>query len=441
MAVSREAGPDMLGVAWLVFVFVLGACAGSLINVLVYRLPRGISVVWPPSRCPACATRLSWRDNIPILGWVLLGGRCRYCRAPISPQYPVIETVTATLFSLFFALCYLLPPDLTWAGVRWGAMRPGWALNDPVLTWPTFALWLILLGALLTATLVDARTFTIPLPVVWVPAAAGLIVHPLHAAIAGPLPLARGEPAWPIPIPRLHDWGLIGAAIGAMAGLVVSNALLAAGLIGRSFADYEQWERARRARASPQEAGQEPAPGSDPAMWVEYPHARREMVRELAFLGAPAALALGGWHVGQWVGGPWAYDPVTGVHLSAHPAPFWMAALAGALMGYLIGGGVVWLARIAGSLAFGREAMGLGDVHLMAAVGACLGWIDAVLAFFGAAFVGLGWYAVAAVLGGRVARMLPYGPFLAAATMLLLPAKPLVEVGLSVLVHVPVNLP
>jgi leader peptidase (prepilin peptidase)/N-methyltransferase len=127
-------------------------------------------------------------------------------------------------------------------------------------------------------------------------------------------------------------------------------------------------------------------------------------------------------------------------------APLWLRVLAGVLLGYLIGGGVVWAVRIFGSLAFGKEAMGLGDVHLMAAVGACLGWIDATLAFFLAAFVGVAWAILARIVagvGGRFVRTLPYGPFLAVATMLVLLTKPLLEILLTELTNAPerINLP
>jgi leader peptidase (prepilin peptidase)/N-methyltransferase len=77
-----------------------GAVIGSFLNVVIYRLPRGQSLVTPPSRCPSCGSRLAWYDNVPIAGWLLLGGRCRRCRAPISVQYPVVELVTALLFVL-----------------------------------------------------------------------------------------------------------------------------------------------------------------------------------------------------------------------------------------------------------------------------------------------------------------------------------------------------
>ena len=80
-------------------VFLLGACWGSFLNVCICRIPAELSVVKPRSRCPKCLTNLAWRDNIPILGWALLGGKCRYCKAPISPRYPIIELLTAILFT------------------------------------------------------------------------------------------------------------------------------------------------------------------------------------------------------------------------------------------------------------------------------------------------------------------------------------------------------
>ena len=85
---------------WLIAAAVFGACIGSFLNVVIYRLPLGQSLVTPPSRCPQCGYRLKWYDNIPILGWLLLGGRCRECRNRISIQYPIVELTTAVLFVL-----------------------------------------------------------------------------------------------------------------------------------------------------------------------------------------------------------------------------------------------------------------------------------------------------------------------------------------------------
>jgi leader peptidase (prepilin peptidase) / N-methyltransferase len=79
---------------------VLGAAIGSFLNVVIHRVPAGQSVVRPPSACPTCETRIRATDNIPVVSWLILRGRCRACRAPISPRYPLIEAATAAVFGL-----------------------------------------------------------------------------------------------------------------------------------------------------------------------------------------------------------------------------------------------------------------------------------------------------------------------------------------------------
>lgn len=83
---------------------VLGLAVGSFLNVCIHRLPRGQSLNSPPSRCPQCDYRLRWFDNIPVVSYAILGGRCRKCRAPISIRYPIIELVTMGLFVLHGAV-------------------------------------------------------------------------------------------------------------------------------------------------------------------------------------------------------------------------------------------------------------------------------------------------------------------------------------------------
>ena len=78
---------------------VLGAAIGSFLNVVIYRVPAGISVVHPPSACPACAARVRPYDNIPIVSWVVLRGRCRDCAAPFSARYALVELLTALAFA------------------------------------------------------------------------------------------------------------------------------------------------------------------------------------------------------------------------------------------------------------------------------------------------------------------------------------------------------
>jgi len=91
---------------------VFGLVIGSFLNVCIYRLPLDQSIVWPASRCTSCGRELNWFENIPVLSYAVLGGRCRTCRARISLMYPVIEALTAVLFVATYAafgLSWLLP--------------------------------------------------------------------------------------------------------------------------------------------------------------------------------------------------------------------------------------------------------------------------------------------------------------------------------------------
>jgi leader peptidase (prepilin peptidase)/N-methyltransferase len=103
---------------WVIALFAVGLVVGSFLNVCIYRLPRRESVVWPSSRCTSCGRSLAWYDNVPIVSWVALGGRCRTCRAPISATYPIVEAVTAVVFAgaaLVYGLTWLLAVRLGFA--------------------------------------------------------------------------------------------------------------------------------------------------------------------------------------------------------------------------------------------------------------------------------------------------------------------------------------
>ena len=85
-----------------VFAFALGACIASFLNVVIWRVPRGESIVSPPSHCPKCNAAIRWYQNIPILSWLALRGKCANCKAPISPRYIFIETLGGVLFLAVF---------------------------------------------------------------------------------------------------------------------------------------------------------------------------------------------------------------------------------------------------------------------------------------------------------------------------------------------------
>ncbi|MEL6497739.1 MAG: prepilin peptidase [Planctomycetota bacterium] len=424
-----------LMVNWVpvLFAFAFGACVGSLINVLVYRLPLGLPVVLPSSRCPKCETKLTWRENIPIAGWIMLGGRCRFCRSRISAEYPIVEAIVAGLFAVTYVICYL--PHSVTAGVdlSWlAAVQPEWAKNGFVQTWPTFVTLLILIGSLVAMTMVDFRTFTIPLVLTWVPVVVAVVLHPVNALIVSPgLRYSAGSLGdWVIAGPGGNGWWWLGASLGGVVGIAVALGLLRMGWVGRSFADYDEWEANAIAKLREQNPGSQQPQADSPELWVRYPHARREMIRELAFLAAPVGLA--------WAGGSLTQ------HLAAEqPMPLVLQALAAVGMGYFVGAAVVWGVRIFGSLAFGKEAMGLGDVHVLAAIGACMGWPDAVMSFFAAVVVGLFSAIIGAARGGATARMLAFGPCLAVGALLVLYGKPLFELGITALVRSPqpINLP
>ncbi len=155
----------------------LGLVVGSFLNVVVARVPAGESVVSPASRCPLCGTPITPRDNLPVLGWLLLRGRARCCGAPISVRYPMVEAGTAVAFGL--------------AGgwVERGAGSPDWPLHGHGLAHPA-ALTALLAMLYLTAVgialgLIDIDTFRLPFWIVvpswWV---AGVLL-PGAALLAG----------------------------------------------------------------------------------------------------------------------------------------------------------------------------------------------------------------------------------------------------------------
>ena len=85
---------------WATIAAVLGLAVGSFLNVVIYRVPAGESLVRPPSHCPSCGTQILARHNVPVLGWLVLRGRCHTCGARISPRYPIVELLTGALFAV-----------------------------------------------------------------------------------------------------------------------------------------------------------------------------------------------------------------------------------------------------------------------------------------------------------------------------------------------------
>jgi len=173
---------------WSAAVFVFGSCVGSFLNVCIYRIPRGESIITPASHCPICGNHIAWYDNIPILSFLLLRGRCRHCSQRISPRYPLVEALTALLFLAV-----------------WLRFGPGWL--TPVY-------WLAT-GGLIVASFVDLEHMIIPDRISMGGIPAGLLLSVLF--------------------PEMHaqqsrlaalGWSLAGAATGAAA-------LWAIGVLGK----------------------------------------------------------------------------------------------------------------------------------------------------------------------------------------------------------------
>ena len=258
--------PEILG-EWVTswpcgaFLFLLGLCVGSFLNVCIHRLPTGLSIVRPASHCTSCQGPIAWYDNIPVASYFVLGGRCRRCGEPFSARYMVVELATGLIFAGYWAAYFKtgLRPEAAHGGV--------------------YAVHMVLAAALVVSGVIDLERKEIYTSVT---------NFALAVAVAGSF-------LWP--------------------------EVQKAGAFGHALAPWVGWDR------------------------------------------ADAVLL--------------------------------------ALVGAAVGSGLILLVRAGGTVVFGREAMGIGDAYLMAAVGAALGWEATVLVFFIAPFVALAYVFATAV--GRAA--------------------------------------
>ncbi|MDZ8109942.1 MAG: A24 family peptidase [Nostoc sp. DedQUE12a] len=161
-----------------VIVFALGASVGSFINVVVYRLPAGLSILWPPSRCPHCLNQLKAYDNVPVFGWISLRGRCRYCKSKISLRYPVVEGLTGIIFLIVFLV---------------------FKASTLTIGYWAFCSWLLALS------LIDLDTMTLPNALTQ----SGLVVGILFQMVVGFLP----EASYVALVNHLM-MGIVGAVLG-----------------------------------------------------------------------------------------------------------------------------------------------------------------------------------------------------------------------------------
>ncbi len=232
-------------IIWLGFVFVTGACVGSFINVCVFRLLAEKSVFWPGSHCASCLKPISFFDNIPILSYVLLQGKCRSCKSFFSVRYLLVEVFTASMFLAVFLLdIFFNVPNYNIVDAnRW---QIGFGVI-PFSCWATFISHATLLSFLLTASLTDLEKMEIPLGITVTGTIFGII---FSAFQAWPFPddlgsirqfefvlkdwpvkpnLPQGSIPWPVWFPDLQLFSgnsFLNGILSSLAGIFVGTFLV-----------------------------------------------------------------------------------------------------------------------------------------------------------------------------------------------------------------------
>ena len=367
---------------YLVCAFVFGSCIGSFLNVVIYRLPRDRSLAFPPSMCPGCESPIRFYDNIPILSWLLLRGRCRSCNMLITPRYMIIELFTGLLFVGVFVLYFVYGEN------RFGIVDKTGIEAFQAGGWVFYLMHMILLCCLLAASAIDLELWVIPLSLCWFCTIVGLAGTAIGRIIVG---IDTHQESLIIGFytnfPMVKASTITSLSAGAGVGLIVSMVLLMTGVVKRSYEDQGTGDIEEQLNDK------------------NFPH-RLEILKEIVFL-LPIIACSFGWYTvcksvpaltERWQG--WTEIPLVYGFLTS-------------LWGYFAGCAVVWATRILGTLGFGKEAMGLGDVHLMGAAGSVIGPLFVVIAFFIAPFFGLAWAIYQMFF--KKTRQIPYGPFLSIA--------------------------
>ena len=352
-------------IAAVLVAFLFGTFIGSFLNVCVHRLPRNESVVTPPSRCYSCGTHLTWYDNLPVLGWLLVWGRCRWCGTAFSPRYLFAELAVGALTA--GTTWWVFVTGTPWAPLGWGAVAAQLAALL-VLVWTLYVSSLIDLDHLMIPDEIT-KSLQVLAPFLAVAAATGLgIEDPLpagwlmHTDVFG---VTTTDPQ------HLLLW--MGGIVGGTVALLLASVPLA------------RWVYSTFTAAAP---------------WTEDDHR--------------------GFRIGVW----W-FCVCTTIHMLAltalvllHPGAWWMLAaiaLAQAILGSLAGWCSLYVVGFLGTIAFRRNAMGFGDVKFLAPIGAFLGPVGVIYAFFAAAIVGTCIGVPQRLL--KSMREIPFGPYLAVGSL------------------------
>ena len=344
---------------WSVVLFVFGSMVGSFLNVVICRLPRGESLVTPGSHCPKCNVPIPWHRNLPLITWVSQRGRCAACAATISPRYFVVELVGG----LCFLGCWL----------RFGEMSPTLAL-----------VYCVLIGGFIAATAIDFEHFIIPDEITL----GGAVVGVLLSGV----------------VPGMHNTTLASRSVlqsllglGVGAGVVYAILRLGKLLFGRQRYELPPETKVRF----------EETKLVMPAQEIHYEEIFYRPSDTLYVQAQTVSLVL------KDLSGPLPEKTWQNATLSLNPSMLKVDAES-------FNPEEVHSLEVATDLiVIPREAMGLGDVKFMAAIGAFLGWKAAVFSLMASAVIGsvVGITLIALKRQSWSGR-LPYGPYIALAATL-----------------------
>jgi len=343
-------------------VFVFGAVIGSFLNVCVHRLPLDQSIVTPPSHCPHCNERIRWVDNIPLISYLALRGKCRHCGATISPRYFLVELLTAVLFLLMWLKLteWDQPP-----------VQGIYLLKGPIF-------WMIIAG-LIVATFIDFEHMIIPNEITL----GGIVVGFICSVLVPPLQHTQS-----------HAVAALGSLLGIFTGSLVLIAIAKFGklLFGRLRVPLPPGTTVtivdRRLKL----------PGEE----IDWSHLFSRSSDKVRFEAASIKFADKEFQDATVI----VREDSIAVNGAKYPLPD------GAIE------------AIVNEIVIPREAMGFGDVKLLAAIGAFLGWQATVFSIFLSSMVGsIVGLALIALRKRDLQGHIPYGPYIALGALIWLFAQ------------------
>jgi leader peptidase (prepilin peptidase)/N-methyltransferase len=340
---------------WSACFFVFGCIVGSFLNVCIHRMPLGMSIVTPPSHCPHCKYAIPFYLNIPLATWLALKGRCKNCDAPISPRYFAVELLTGVAF----LACWLA------FGER----------GHPFHAMPLALVYAIFIAGLIVATFIDFEHFIIPDEITLGGIGAGLVASLFLPSLQ-----------WT----NSHGVGILRSLIGAVVGVVVVYAILRLGklLFGRQRLKFPEGTKVIFGEMS-----------------LHFPD--REIPYEELFYRKTDVIVL---HAQTVELVDRCYRDVT-VRLSPT-----MLDIGGEKMNP---DDVQCLECVGTEVVLPREAMGLGDVKFMGAIGAFLGWPGAIFSLMVSSLIGAAVGVILIVARKREwSSRMPYGPYIALAAVI-----------------------